>query len=73
MSKAYECDICKKLTPSAHQVSGLDFKIGVWKDSIMGTHDRMNEVKDVCPECYDRILTTIKELYEQSQINKNSR
>lgn len=59
MAKAYRCDLCQIFTDYAHKVDGLDFKIGEYRDEFTGTHDRKQEVHEVCPDCYNKIMACI--------------
>lgn len=67
MARAFKCDLCGKYTDYARTVGGLDFKIGERRDEFTGTHDKMKEVKDVCPECHEKIIETIKNIYVRSK------
>lgn len=66
IAKAFRCDLCNKYTDYIRNVGGLDFKIGKRRDEFTGKHDKMKEVREVCPDCHEKILNTVKELYEQA-------
>lgn len=65
MAKAYRCDLCNKFTDYAHKVDGLDFKIGELRDEFTGTYDKRQEVHEVCPDCYNKIMDTVESLYSR--------
>lgn len=67
MAKAFKCDLCGKYTDCARTVGGLDFKIGESRDEFTGTHNKMKEIKDVCPDCYEKIIETIKSIYARAK------
>lgn len=66
MAKAYRCDLCNKFTDCVQNVSGFDFKIGERHDEFTGTRAKMKEVKEVCLDCHEKILNTVKELYKNA-------
>ena len=66
MAKAYRCDLCNKFTDYIENVGGLNFKIGERHDEFTGTHAKMKEVKEVCRDCHEKILNTVKELYDNA-------
>lgn len=66
MAKAYRCDLCNKFTDYVRDVEGLDFKIGERHDEFTGNYDKMREVREVCPDCHEKILKTVKEIYNNA-------
>lgn len=67
MAKAFKCDLCGKLTEYAEKVGGLNFKIGEYRDEFTGRHARMKEIEDICPDCHEKIIATVRDIYEQSK------
>lgn len=63
MARAYICDLCKNFTGYAYKVEGLDFKIGEYRDEFTGTHDKKQEVHEVCPDCYNKLIEAVESLY----------
>jgi len=68
MAKAYKCDLCGKLVESAANIGGVDFKIGERRDEFTGTHAEMKEVKEICIPCHQKIMETVKSIYEESNL-----
>lgn len=68
--RAYRCDLCNKFTDYVKKVDGLDFKIGERHDEFTGTHDEMKEVEEICKSCHERILITVKEIYNNATTEK---
>lgn len=63
MAKAYKCDLCKKYIDGANSISGIDFQIGVWNDSLTGSHPQYSKIGDICNDCKSKLIDRAKELY----------